>query len=63
MSTINDDKRFFSLGTFEFFLKTDVQLYTFEDYPIQFKSINYLKVILHETFGDCKTYLNQFFIF
>ena len=63
MSTINDDKSFFSLGTFEFFLKTDVQLYTFEDYPIQFKSINYLKVILHETFGDCKTYLNQFFIF
>lgn len=52
-----------SIGTFDFFLKKDIQLYTFQDSPLNFEDVNYIKIIIHETFGDSKTYLNQFYIF
>ncbi len=30
---------------------------------MNFEDVQYIKIIIHETFGDSKTYLNQFYIF
>ena len=58
----NFDKNFISLGFYKFLYKNDIQIYIF-DKKINFEYIIKLKIIIKETYGDNKTYLNKFFLF
>lgn len=52
-----------SLGVFDFYLKKDVQLYTFDEKPIYFLDITHIQIVILETYGDNRTFINKFYIF
>ena len=58
----SDNKEYVSFGAFDVIMKPGRQFFVFPPVPYK-KKLNYVKIIIKETYGGDRTYLNQIFFF
>ena len=59
-----DNEYYYSLGNYELRMKPGKQFFTIDKNGYKnVKKVNYIRIIIKETFGESRTYLNQIFFF